>query len=112
MKPFVYKGRIIQTGSAKADPWLCKVLGLQLVGCPVMSATGAGAQVRGLASGAAATSNWVANAVVSQTFLTLTQRLGGSGAFWLYSCIATGGLVWVYFMLPETNGAHGFRVHT
>lgn len=63
-------------------------------------------QVRGLASGAAATSNWVANAVVSQTFLTLTLHLGGSGAFWLYASIAAVGLVWVYVMLPETNGAH------
>lgn len=35
--------------------------------------------VRGLAMGLAATSNWVANAVVAQTFLTLTQLLGGSG---------------------------------
>ena len=62
-------------------------------------------QVRGLASGVAATSNWLANAVVSQTFLTLTLRLGGSGTFWLYSVIAAAGLLWVYLMLPETNGA-------
>ena len=63
------------------------------------------AQVRGLASGVAATSNWVANAVVSQTFLTMTLKLGGSGTFWLYAAVAAAGLVWVYFMLPETKGA-------
>lgn len=31
--------------------------------------------------GLAATSNWVTNAVVAQTFLTLTRTLGGSGAW-------------------------------
>ncbi|KAK9829082.1 hypothetical protein WJX72_003793 [[Myrmecia] bisecta] len=61
-------------------------------------------QVRGLASGAAATANWVTNAVVSQTFLTLTQHLGGSGTFWLYAGIALVGGAWVYWKLPETNG--------
>jgi hypothetical protein len=57
-----------------------------------------------LASGAAATCNWLANAVVSQTFLSLTLKLGGDGTFWLYAGIAAAGMVWVYFALPETNG--------
>ncbi|PRW45452.1 Inositol transporter 1 [Chlorella sorokiniana] len=61
-------------------------------------------QVRGLATGIAATANWVSNAVVAQTFLTLTQRLGGSGAFYLYCGIAAGGFAWTYRFLPETNG--------
>ena len=61
-------------------------------------------QVRGLGSGAAATCNWITNAAVSQTFLTLIQQLGGSGTFWLYAAIALAGAVWVYFALPETNG--------
>ena len=65
--------------------------------CPV--------KVRGLASGAAATCNWLANAVVSQTFLSLTLTLGGDGTFWLYAAIAAAGMIWVYFALPETNGA-------
>lgn len=61
-------------------------------------------QLRGLGGGAAATCNWITNAVVSQTFLTLIQHLGGSGTFWLYAVIALAGAVWVYFALPETNG--------
>ncbi len=63
-------------------------------------------QLRGLGGGAAATCNWITNAVVSQTFLTLIQHLGGSGTFWLYAVIALAGAVWVYFALPETNGSH------
>ena len=61
-------------------------------------------QSRGVGGGAAATCNWITNAAVSQTFLTLIQHLGGSGTFWLYAVIALAGAVWVYFTLPETNG--------
>ena len=61
-------------------------------------------QLRGLGGGAAATCNWITNAVVSQTFLTLIQHLGGSGTFSLYAVIALAGAVWVYSALPETNG--------
>ena len=60
--------------------------------------------MRGLASGAAATANWLANAIVSQTFLVLTQHLGGSGTFWIYTAVSLGGLLWVFHVLPETNG--------
>ena len=63
-----------------------------------------GLQVRGIAGGAAATVNWLTNALVAQTFLTLTQWLGASGAFWLYALIALAGLAWVYRTLPETSG--------
>lgn len=60
--------------------------------------------VRGVATGLAATANWVSNAAVAQTFLTLTTRVGGSGAFYLYAAIASAGFVWTYACLPETNG--------
>lgn len=55
-------------------------------------------------AGIAATANWISNALVAQTFLTLTQRLGGSGTFYLYCGIAAGGFLWTYRFLPETNG--------
>ncbi len=60
--------------------------------------------MRGLASGAAATANWLANAIVSQTFLVLTQHLGSSGTFWLYAAVSLGALLWVFHSMPETNG--------
>ena len=44
--------------------------------------------MRGVAGGAAATANWLTNAAVSQTFLTLVQWVGASGAFWMYATIA------------------------
>ena len=68
-------------------------------------------QVRGLASGAAATANWLTNAIVSQTFLVLTQQLGGSGTFWMYTAVSLGGLLWVFHVLPETNGGPSLFDH-
>lgn len=62
-------------------------------------------QVRGFASGAAATANWVTNAAVAQTFPVLTRTLGGSGTFWLYAGVAAAGAVWAFFSLVETQGA-------
>ncbi|BDA45323.1 probable inositol transporter 2 [Coccomyxa sp. Obi] len=61
-------------------------------------------QVRGFASGAAATANWVTNAAVAQTFPVLTRTLGGSGTFWLYAGIAAAGAVWAFLTLVETQG--------
>ena len=61
--------------------------------------------MRGLGAGAAATANWLTNAVISHTFLPLAQAVGGSGAFWIYAAITACGTVWAYVQLPETKGA-------
>ena len=61
-------------------------------------------QMRGLGAGAAATANWLTNAVISHTFLPLTQAVGGSGAFWIYAAITACGSAWTYVQLPETKG--------
>ena len=42
---------------------------------------------------------------MAQTFLLSTSALGGSGTFLIYAAIATGGVAWVWWRLPETNGA-------
>lgn len=62
-------------------------------------------QVRALANGVAVTANWAANALVANTFLSLSHAMGGSGVFWLYASVAACGAVWVLFALPETAGA-------
>lgn len=62
-------------------------------------------QVRGLSNGAAATSNWLANAIVSQLFLALADLLSSSGIFWLLAVLACIAGVWTYIFLPETNGS-------
>lgn len=42
--------------------------------------------------------------ITSKTFLDLKSFLGLSGVFMLYGCITVGGIVYVYFKLPETEG--------
>lgn len=59
---------------------------------------------RGIGGGIAAVSNWLSNLVVSLTFLTLTEALGTSGAFLLFALFSLIGLVFIYFLVPETRG--------
>ncbi|KAK9935889.1 hypothetical protein M0R45_012762 [Rubus argutus] len=59
---------------------------------------------RGTGGGIAAVSNWSANLIVSETFLTLTQALGSAGTFLLFAGFSLVGLVFIYFLVPETKG--------
>jgi MFS family permease len=58
--------------------------------------------VRGLGNAAATTTNWVANYVVSASFLTLVRVLGRPGVFISFGCIGLMGALWIYYDLPET----------
>lgn len=59
---------------------------------------------RSLGTSASTTVNWVGNAVVSATFLSLARRLGNDRAFWLYATIGIAGWVWLFVSMPETKG--------
>ncbi len=61
-------------------------------------------QIRGLAEGTAAGSNWIFNLVVSITFLSLVQAIGPSWTFWLYGVLSIAAFVFSYYMVPETKG--------
>lgn len=61
-------------------------------------------QYRGLGGGIAAVSNWSSNLIVSETFLTLTEHLGSSGTFLLFAGFSLIGLVFIFFLVPETKG--------
>ena len=52
----------------------------------------------------ATVANWGCNMVVAATFLTLTEKLGRAGAFWLYGAVCAIGIVFCYFFVPETKG--------
>ncbi|KAK6993628.1 proton myo-inositol cotransporter [Biomphalaria glabrata] len=51
-----------------------------------------------------AATNWIANLLVSMTFLTLTETLTKYGTYWLFVGIAILGLVFFGICLPETKG--------
>lgn len=59
---------------------------------------------RGVGGGIAAVSNWTANLIVSETYLTLTKALGSAGTFLLFAGFSLIGLVFIYFLVPETKG--------
>lgn len=60
---------------------------------------------RSLGTSASTTTNWVGNALVSATFLSLTDSaLGTAGTFCVYAVIAAIGWVLLYVFMPETKG--------
>ncbi|MCP4383602.1 MAG: sugar porter family MFS transporter [Hyphomicrobiales bacterium] len=66
--------------------------------------------IRGFAMGVAATSNWLANFVVSQTFpmmdgnAWLVDRFNHAFPFLLYAAFGLLGMAFVYRFIPETRG--------
>lgn len=97
------KGRF-ESVSLSSCAYIASLSGSKALACYSYFCAGP-TQLRGLASGAAATANWAANAAVAQTFLLFTSALGGSGTFLIYAAIAAAGVAWVWWCLPETNGA-------
>lgn len=61
-------------------------------------------KVRGIGMSIGALSNWLFNAVVTFTFLSLINFLTATGAFLLYAAIGVVGLIWGYRYIPETKG--------
>lgn len=59
---------------------------------------------RSTGNACAAGVNWTFNILVSLTFLHLAQFLAYYGAFFLYSCLALLGLIFIFGCLPETKG--------
>jgi SP family galactose:H+ symporter-like MFS transporter len=48
--------------------------------------------------------NWIANAIVGQTFLSLVVVLGGGGTFLLYGALNALFIVYFIYFVPETKG--------
>ena len=61
-------------------------------------------KVRGLAMSIATLCNWGFNFCIAFTFLSIVDRLGKEGAFWLYAGIGLCGWFFCRFYVPETKG--------
>ena len=68
-------------------------------------------ELRGRAMSIASTVNWTANLTVSLTFLTLSEALGQSTAFFMYAGVAAVALVFVATCVPETMGKSPRTLH-
>jgi MFS family permease len=61
-------------------------------------------KIRGRAMSLATVANWGFNMLVAATFLTLTEKLGRPGTFWLFALVSIIGIIYCYFFVPETKG--------
>ncbi|KAJ9185117.1 hypothetical protein P3X46_004781 [Hevea brasiliensis] len=59
---------------------------------------------RGTGGGIAAVSNWIANLIISLTFLSMTEAFTVAGAFLFFAGVSFLGLIAIYFLVPETKG--------
>lgn len=59
---------------------------------------------RGVCGGIAATTNWISNLIVAQSFLSLTHAIGTSWTFLVFGVISVVALLFVLICVPETKG--------
>ncbi len=70
---------------------------------------------RSLGNSLSVTVNWLANFVVSVTFLTMSSPSTGFtiyGTFWFYASLAFFGCLWLYAAVPETGGLSMEKIQT
>jgi len=61
-------------------------------------------KIRGRAMSLATAANWGFNLLVAATFLTIVQKLGKPGAFWLYAGLTVLATIFCWLFIPETKG--------
>ena len=61
-------------------------------------------RIHGAAMSIGATSHWVANFLLTFSFLTIKEAIGWANNFWLYGVICLGGFIVLSRYLPETKG--------
>jgi sugar porter (SP) family MFS transporter len=61
-------------------------------------------KIRGAAMSVATMANWGANFVVTISFLTLLNAVGGAGTFFLFGCLTLVALTYFWRKVPETKG--------
>jgi MFS family permease len=60
--------------------------------------------IKGFAGPAATTFNWLLAFIVTNTFNNLRNAIGTGETFWLFAGISVVGVLFVYFVVPETKG--------
>lgn len=54
--------------------------------------------------GVSTVTNWVSNAIVGATFLTLLNSFGHAHTFWLYAAFNALFVLFTWALIPETKG--------
>lgn len=105
-------GAIFAIGPNKAGYFILLVLCLYIAAFALsfgpifglMSAEIFPTRVRAVGAAIATFANWVANLLVSVTFLSLVNALGQSGTFWLYAVMGVLAFIFCQRLVPETKG--------
>jgi hypothetical protein len=61
-------------------------------------------KIRGAAMSVATIANWAANFVVTVSFLTVKNAIGGMGVFLLFGSLTLVALLYFWLKVPETKG--------
>lgn len=61
-------------------------------------------QIAGYACSTVCLFNWLFVFVVTRFFPTMKMWVGFAGTFWVFSIISFSGVLFVYFLVPETKG--------
>ncbi|VVT55134.1 uncharacterized protein SAPINGB_P004444 [Magnusiomyces paraingens] len=61
-------------------------------------------RVRGAGTSLATATNWAGSLVISSTFLTMLRNITPTGTFALFAGLCVTGVIFVYFVYPETAG--------
>jgi sugar porter (SP) family MFS transporter len=66
---------------------------------------------RGQSMAVATNIGWIANLLVSSTFLSMSDALGRCATFSIYACVCAFGLGFIYLAMPETKGKEVLAIH-
>ncbi|XP_077989711.1 solute carrier family 2, facilitated glucose transporter member 8-like isoform X2 [Glandiceps talaboti] len=61
-------------------------------------------RARGVASGIATLVNWTCAFIVTLTFVHMSDAMSNQGVFWFFAGVCFLGIVFVFFIVPETKG--------
>lgn len=61
--------------------------------------------IRGIGMSFASSANWMTNLIVSLTYLSISEALGGWVTFEIYASFCALAWIFCYYLLPETSGA-------
>jgi sugar porter (SP) family MFS transporter len=105
-------GGIFAIGPSKAGYFILLVLSLYIAAFALsigpifglMSAEIFPTRVRAVGAAISTFANWVANLLVSVTFLSLVNAIGQQGTFWFYAAMGVFAFVFCWRLVPETKG--------
>lgn len=60
--------------------------------------------VKGIAASISGALNWVLAFIITKTFTNIREAIGIGETFWLFSGLSVLGIVFVFFVVPETKG--------